>query len=81
MYRALCDQFDDVHILENSWGWAEPLRHLVNAMPEAITLRARWRLHLLFGPIIAKNVADIMVISLKMDLNQLVKDIVIMVFV
>ena len=57
MYRALCDQFDDVHILENSWGWAEPLRHLVNALPEAITLRARWRLHLLFGPIIAKNVA------------------------
>lgn len=57
MYRALCEQFGEVHILQSGWGLAEPLRHLVNAMPEAITLRTRWRLHLLLGRLIAKNIA------------------------
>ncbi len=56
IYDALCKHAGEVHILSNRWGAAEPLRRLVHMMPEAINLRARWRLHLALGRIIAREV-------------------------
>ena len=46
----------DVVVLDQSWGLLEPLRRLLHRLPEAVNLRARWRLHLLFSPIIARQV-------------------------
>ena len=56
MYDALSEHVGDVHILSNRWGFAEPVRRLVMAMPEKYNLRLRWRLHLLLAPIIARQV-------------------------
>lgn len=56
MYDALVSQGHEVTILSQSWGLAEPLRWLMHKTPDAINLRARWRLHLALAPIIARGV-------------------------
>jgi len=56
IHDALQRHVGDVTILSNSWHAAEPVRRLVHAMPEAINLRARWRLHLMLSRIIARGV-------------------------
>ncbi|MCP5037830.1 MAG: glycosyltransferase family 4 protein [Rhodobacteraceae bacterium] len=56
IYDALCEHVGEVTILPNSWGFAEPVRRLLHKMPDAINLRARWRLHLALGRIIAQGV-------------------------
>jgi glycosyltransferase involved in cell wall biosynthesis len=56
MYQALQKHVGDVTILSNSWHLAEPLRRLMHAMPEAVNLRARWRLHLALGALIGRGV-------------------------
>ncbi|MEP5153194.1 glycosyltransferase family 4 protein, partial [Planktotalea sp.] len=56
MYQALQEHAGEVTILSNSWHLAEPLRRLMHALPEALNLRMRWRLHLLLGRIIARGV-------------------------
>jgi len=47
----------DVTVLSQRWGKLEPLRRLLHRMPDSINLRLRWRLHLLFAPFIAREVA------------------------
>lgn len=56
MYQALQRHAGEVTILSNSWHLAEPLRRLMHALPEALNLRLRWRLHLALGRIIAGGV-------------------------
>lgn len=56
MYHALKQHAGEVTILSNSWFAAEPLRRLMHALPEALNLRMRWRLHLLLGRLIARGV-------------------------
>ncbi len=56
LYNTLQEHVGDVHILNQSWYWAEPIRWLVKRMPLAIVMRAQWRLHLAFAPIIARGV-------------------------
>ncbi|MDX1780793.1 MAG: glycosyltransferase family 4 protein [Thalassovita sp.] len=57
IFDALRSRFSDVHVMPIGWGWAEPVRRLVLAMPEPLILRAKWRLHLLLSRIIARVVA------------------------
>lgn len=56
IYDALCKHAGDVTILGNDWGLAEPVRRILHKLPEALNLRARWRLHLALGRIIAYGV-------------------------
>ncbi len=56
IYDALQDHVGDVTILSNSWAMAEPVRQLLHKLPESINLRARWRLHLALGRVIARGV-------------------------
>ena len=56
MYQALVSHGAEVTILSNSWHAAEPLRRLMHALPEALNLRMRWRLHLMLGRLIARGV-------------------------
>lgn len=53
IFDALQKHVGEVTILPNSWAMAEPMRRLLHHLPEAINLRARWRLHLMLGRIIA----------------------------
>ncbi len=55
MFQALRAHAGEVTILPQHWGLAEPLRRLLRATPEAIELRARWRLHLALGRVIARH--------------------------
>lgn len=55
MYQALKHHAGEVTIVSNSWHLAEGLRRLMHALPEALNLRMRWRLHLLLGRIIARG--------------------------
>ncbi len=56
MYDALRKHVGEVTILSNRWGLAEPLRRLMHALPDRINIRARWRLHLALGRVIARAV-------------------------
>lgn len=56
MLDALQTHAGDVTILPQDWGLAEPLRRAVLAAPEAISIRARWRLHLMLSRVIARRV-------------------------
>ncbi|GGL56288.1 glycosyltransferase family 4 protein [Wenxinia marina] len=56
LFRALQDHVGDVTILPNHWGLAEPLRRAILALPEALTIRLRWRAHLVLSPLIARVV-------------------------
>ena len=53
---ALQDHVGDVHVLSQGWHMAEPIRRLVEALPDKITIRARWRLHLMLSRLIARGV-------------------------
>ena len=56
MLEALQTHAGDVTVLPQDWGLAEPLRRAVLAMPEAISIRARFRFHLIASRIIALRV-------------------------
>ena len=56
MYDALCKHAGDVTILGKSWHAAEPFRRLIEAAPESVNLRARWRAHLALARLIARGV-------------------------
>ncbi|MGI3185052.1 glycosyltransferase family 4 protein [Nioella aestuarii] len=56
MLSALETHAGDVTVLPQDWGLAEPLRRAVLAAPEALSIRARWRLHLLLSRLIAQRV-------------------------
>jgi glycosyltransferase involved in cell wall biosynthesis len=56
IYAALSRHVGDVTVLSPGWHALEWLRRALHAMPEAINIRARWRLHLLASRIIAAGV-------------------------
>lgn len=56
IYQSLKRHAGDVTILSNSWHGAEAVRKLMHALPDSLNLRARWRLHLLLGRVIARGV-------------------------
>ncbi len=56
IYNALKHEFPNIHILSQSWGLAEPIRHLIARLPPAIELRTRWRAHLLLSGLIRRQV-------------------------
>ena len=47
----------EVTVLPVHWFAAEPLRRAVQALPEALAIRVRWRLQLLAAPLIARGLA------------------------
>ena len=57
MLAALETHAGDVTVLPQDWGLAEPLRRAVLAAPEAVSIRARWRLHLMLSWLVAGRVA------------------------
>lgn len=57
MYEALCKAGCEITILPTGWGAAEPLRKLCDALPDALNLRVRWRLHLALSRLIGRKVA------------------------
>lgn len=57
MLAALETHAGDVTVLPQDWGLAEPLRRAVLAAPEAVSIRARWRLHLMLSRLVAGRVA------------------------
>lgn len=56
MLSALEAHAGDVTVLPQDWGLVEPLRRAVLAAPEAVSIRARWRLHLMLSRLIARRV-------------------------
>jgi glycosyltransferase involved in cell wall biosynthesis len=56
MYQALCDHAGEVKILPQSWGMAEPVRRAIRRMPDAVSLRLRWRAHLALSPLAARRI-------------------------
>ncbi len=57
IFKALQTHVGEVTIVSPSWHLAEPARRLVTALPEALHLRTRWRLHYALAPVIARGVA------------------------
>lgn len=56
IHDALCAHAGEVTVLSKNWHAAEPLRRIIEAAPEAVTLRARWRAHLALSRMIARGV-------------------------
>ncbi len=56
IYNAMQSHVGDVQYIDNGWGLAEPLRKLVLKTPDAINIRARWRLHYALSRVIARHV-------------------------
>ena len=56
LFDALQKHVGDVSILPTGWGAAEPVRRLIEAMPERVTLRARWRMHYALRRVIARRI-------------------------
>lgn len=57
IYNTLRAHVGEVSVLPQHWFAAEPVRRLVNALPERITIRARWRLHLALSRIIGRGLS------------------------
>ncbi|PCJ49773.1 MAG: glycosyl transferase [Gammaproteobacteria bacterium] len=56
IYNALCKHAGEVTILSNSWHLAEPIHRLIYRMPDAVSLRLRYRAHLALAAVIARGV-------------------------
>jgi glycosyltransferase involved in cell wall biosynthesis len=52
IFQALQTHVGDVEPLPFDWGPVDFLRRRIEAMPEALAIRLRWRLHLLLAPLI-----------------------------
>lgn len=55
IHDALQRHAGEVTILPQTWARAEPVRRLIHAMPEAVSLRARWRAHYALRRVIARG--------------------------
>lgn len=53
IHAALETHVGEVSILDPGWGRIDAVRRLINAMPEAVTLRLRWRMHVILARLIA----------------------------
>jgi len=47
----------EVTVLGHGWHAAQPARRAIEALPPAVTMRARWRAQLALAPVIARGVA------------------------
>lgn len=56
IHAALQAHVGDVTVLNPGWGRLDGLRRLIDAMPEAFTIRLRWRVHLMLARIIGRAV-------------------------
>lgn len=56
IHAALEKHVGDVTVLDPGWGRLDWLRRAIDAMPEPIMLRLRWRVHLLLARMIARPV-------------------------
>ncbi len=56
LYDALTRHAGDVTILSSGWHAVDRLRRLLLSLPEAVSLRARWRMHLALAGVIARGV-------------------------
>lgn len=56
IYAALQSHVGDVTVLDPGWGRLDAVRRLIENMPDAITMRLRWRVHLLFARMIGRAV-------------------------
>jgi glycosyltransferase involved in cell wall biosynthesis len=54
---ALRAHVGEVTVLSHGWHAAQPMRHLIEALPDPITMRARWRAQLALAPAIARGVS------------------------
>lgn len=54
--KALRDHVGEVAVLGSGWHAAQPVRTMIEAMPDRITMRADWRAHLALARIIARGV-------------------------
>ena len=58
LLAALRDHVGDVTVLGTGWHAAQPARQVIEALPDPVTIRARWRAHLALGRIISRGVAN-----------------------
>ncbi|WP_306043360.1 MULTISPECIES: glycosyltransferase family 4 protein [unclassified Mameliella] len=56
IFDALRSHAGEVTVLPQIWGAADPLRRLIQAMPERVSLRARWRAHYALRRVIARPI-------------------------
>lgn len=56
IFKTLEKHVGDVHILNNSWGLVKPIYHFIEALPEALNIRLKWRIHILLSRIIAISI-------------------------
>lgn len=57
IYEALATHAGDVTPLSRHWFAAEPVRRVFEALPDAITLRARWRAQLALSRVISRGLS------------------------
>lgn len=53
IFQALQTHVGDVTVLDPGWGRLNGLRRIMLALPEALTIRAMWRMQLMLAPLIA----------------------------
>lgn len=53
IFEALGRHLGDVDVLPQGWFLAEPVRRAIAALPERLSVRARWRAHYALAPLIA----------------------------
>ncbi len=58
LLTALRDHVGDVTVLGTDWHAAQPASQVIEALPDSVTIRARWRAHLALGRVIARGVAQ-----------------------
>ncbi|MGP6089410.1 glycosyltransferase family 4 protein [Antarctobacter jejuensis] len=58
LFDALQKHAGDVTVLPTGWGAAAPVRRLIMAMPETVSLRLRWRMHYALRRVIARQAEE-----------------------
>ncbi|MBE9636048.1 glycosyltransferase family 4 protein [Salipiger mangrovisoli] len=58
MHDALRAHAGEVTVLPIDWGLAEPLRRTILALPDALSLRLRWRAQMALAPVISRRIAS-----------------------
>jgi glycosyltransferase involved in cell wall biosynthesis len=60
IYNSVKKHIGDVTILDSDWGMLEFVRFLINKLPHAISMRLRFRVHVLLAPLIAIKVTKML---------------------
>lgn len=56
IYDALCRHAGEVTILPSTWYAAQPVRRMIEALPDHVNMRLRWRVQLALAPVIARGI-------------------------